>query len=38
MDSESGMADADMDMQRKKLMKIMMRYHGKSRTKSKEKR
>jgi len=30
MDSESGMDSADMDMQKKKLLKTMMRYHTKS--------
>jgi hypothetical protein len=38
MDSESGMGDADMDRQRKRLIVIMMRHHGKSRTRSKEER
>ena len=38
MDSESGMGDEDVDMQRKKFMKIMMRHHGKSRTRSEEER
>jgi hypothetical protein len=36
MSSESELSDADMGMQRKKLMKIMMRHHGKSRKKSGE--
>jgi hypothetical protein len=30
MDSESGMGDADMGMRKKKLLKTMMRHHGKS--------
>jgi hypothetical protein len=30
MDSESGMGDADMGMRKKKLLKTMMRPHGKS--------
>jgi hypothetical protein len=30
VDSDSGMGDADMGRQRKKIMKIMMRQHGNS--------
>jgi len=29
MDSEGGMDSADMDMQKKKLLKTMMRHHAK---------
>ncbi len=36
MDSEDGMGEGDMGGQKKKLLKTVMRHHGKSRSKSKE--
>ncbi len=36
MNSESGMGEADMDKQRKRLLVIMMQHHGKSREGSEE--
>jgi hypothetical protein len=36
MNSEGGMDDPDMGVQKKKRLKSMMRQHGKSRSKPKE--
>jgi hypothetical protein len=33
MDSESGMGEAGMGLQKKKLLKTMMKHHGKSKSK-----
>jgi hypothetical protein len=38
MDSEHDMGDGDMGRQRKRIVKIMKRDHGKSRTKFEEER
>jgi hypothetical protein len=38
MDSEGDMGDGDMGRQRKRIVKIMKRDHGKSRTKFEEER
>jgi hypothetical protein len=33
VDAESGMGDAGLGLQKKKLLKIMMKHHGKSKAK-----